>query len=125
MRTNWAIFVVVAVAAGCATQSAPPPPAAWTPSGGAIDCRPYVNVRPVRRVDPVITPDAFRKGHRAVSVSVRYDVASDGATRNVSVVESSPQGVLDDEVIRAVRLWRFPVGGEYAGCVERIEINAR
>lgn len=130
MRTSGEIFVVVAVVAGCATQSPaslPAPaaqPATWTPSGSAVVCRPYVNVRPMRRVDPVMTPDAFRKGHREVSVSVRYDIASDGATRNVSVVESSPRGVLDDEVIRAVRLWQFPIGGEYIGCVEKIKITA-
>ena len=118
-------FVVVAMATGCASQSPAPQPPSWTPSGSAIECRPYVNVRPVRRVDPVMTPEAFRNGHREVLVSVRYDIASDGTTRNVSVVESRPRGVLDDEVVRAVRLWRFPTGSEYVGCVEKLEISAR
>jgi len=40
-------------------------------------------------------------------VDVRFDVTATGATDNIRVIASEPQGVFDREVVRAVKQWKY------------------
>lgn len=38
---------------------------------------------------------------------MRFDVTATGATDNIRVIASEPQGVFDREVVRAVKQWKY------------------
>ena len=40
-------------------------------------------------------------------VTVLYDIAPDGRTDNIRIIESEPEGIMDQSVTTAVRGWRY------------------
>ena len=52
-------------------------------------------------------PEDAKKSKVTGTVTVRYDIQADGTVTNVSVVQSEPPEVFDEEALRYVRSWVF------------------
>jgi protein TonB len=78
----------------------------------------------VRR-EPDYPASAIR---RRIEGEVVVEVAIDptGSVSGATVLQSSPAGVFDDAVLRAVRRWRYRVSGasDEAGC-DRTQVRLR
>ena len=49
------------------------------------------------------------------SVTVRYDVSSDGKIENIEVINAEPPGVCERETLYALRNWQYVAGEEHKG----------
>jgi protein TonB len=78
-------------------------PAAATPSPVAVPAR---DLEAISTPDPHYPPDAF---HSRIEgwVEIDYTVDESGATRDLAVVSSSPEGVFDTAALEAVASWRY------------------
>ena len=54
-----------------------------------------------------VYPSASRADGVEGSVTVRYDVSTDGVVENARIVASDPPGVFDEAALAAIRSWRF------------------
>ena len=73
-------------------------------------------IEPATRVLPVYPPRAAA-AHQPGWVALEYDVAPDGSTTNVHVVDASPAGMFDAASVEALKGWRYPASSEaHAGC---------
>lgn len=86
----------------------PPTPTDYTQPG---DCQGGSRLAADDIADPKYPARAFRHGQQGWVV-LRIDVAPDGRTRNVKVVDSQPKGPFDAAARRTVRSWRFQPPGE-------------
>lgn len=102
MKKYLGVFAAVAVAAGLAGAPA-----------YAADERELVEAEA-----PNYPRSAERReieGH----VVVRYNVTAEGELDGIEVVESSPSGIFDRSVMRALESWRYAAAGETTEGVER------
>jgi protein TonB len=80
-----------------------------------------VNVTPakiVKRVTPVAPSGVSRR--TSGSVTVKFNIGTNGRVTDVEVVESSPQGTFDDAAQTAVRKWIYEPRTENGVAVESI-----
>lgn len=64
---------------------------------------------PVKRVDPVYPPEAYRNGTVGF-VEVEFTVAPDGKVATVSVVNAKPSRTFESAAVKAVKQWQFAPG---------------
>lgn len=57
--------------------------------------------------DDLVYPEEAKISKVTGTVTVRYDIQVDGTVTNVSVVQSEPPEVFDEEALRYVRSWVF------------------
>ncbi len=79
---------------------------------------------PQVRIEPEYPPGA-RARRIEGWVTVRFDVAADGSTRNIVVVESKPARLFDRETLRAVGGWKYSPKIQDGKPVERKGIQMR
>lgn len=65
-------------------------------------------VTKIRRVAPIYPVKAARDGIEGYVV-MTYQVSPIGKISNIKVTESSPKGVFDEESIKALDRWRYPI----------------
>lgn len=92
-----------------------PDPGDFTRPG---DCRGGSQLAAVDVAEPEYPRRAFLNGQQAW-VAVRLDVAEDGRTRNVKIVEAQPVNSFNGAAKKTVRNWRFepPQNGPLTRCV--------
>ncbi|GAA4886904.1 TonB family protein [Ferrimonas pelagia] len=61
---------------------------------------------PVHRVEPRYPVKAAQQ-HIGGHVVMKFDISATGLVEHVSVVRSEPEGVFDDEAVRALEQWRY------------------
>ena len=77
------------------------------------------NVVPITKVQPEYPREAFRAGINSGRVIARLHIDETGNVTEVTIKESNPKMVFDDEVIRALSQWKFrPEGQRFVGEVE-------
>ena len=86
----------------------PPTPRDYTEPG---DCKGGSRLAAREVDDPVYPPRAFKRGQQGW-VALRLDVAPDGRTRNVKVVDALPSGPFNRNARRTVQNWTFQPPGE-------------
>jgi TonB family protein len=59
------------------------------------------------------------------SVVLEFTIATDGTTKDIVVVESSPPGVFDDAAVKALARWRYNPKIEDGQPVERRGVRTR
>ena len=62
--------------------------------------------QPVMRIDPTYPAEAAKQG-REGSVIMRFDITESGATDNITVVDSFPDGVFDESAKAALAQWEY------------------
>ena len=73
-----------------------------------------VSLRPLRHDSPRIPPKALLDGVVEGHARARLWVTADGKVDQVDIIEATPQGVLDDEIRRALSLWTYDPPGRSA-----------
>jgi TonB family protein len=73
-----------------------------------------VSLRPLRRDPPRIPPKALLDGVVEGHARARLWVTAEGKVDRVDIIEATPQGVLDDEIRRALSLWTYDPPGRSA-----------
>jgi bla regulator protein BlaR1 len=61
---------------------------------------------PVIRIEPKYPVEAAQNNQEG-SVILEFDIAKDGSTDNIQVIESFPQQVFDKESVRALKQWTY------------------
>lgn len=89
-------------------RPAPPPPPPPPPS-----------ITPTRYVPPSY-PEAARQAGMEGAVHLRFTIDRRGRPQDITVERSSGSQMLDQEAIRAARLWRFPRGDAGRETMHRI-----
>jgi TonB family protein len=78
-----------------------------------------VSLRPLRHDPPRIPPKARLDGVVEGHARARLWVTAEGKVDQVDIIEATPQGVLDDEIRRALSLWTYdPPGRSVKDTVE-------
>jgi periplasmic protein TonB len=91
---------------------APPPPPKPAVRRGIV---------PIEREEPVYPREAIRKNIAKGTVVARLQIDEAGKVTDVTIISSDPPRVFDNEVKRALSLWKFRAEGEkYVG---EIEVN--
>lgn len=80
----------------------PASPAAPVPVGTTADR----DVTPLVRIEPIYPRTAQRRGIEGYVV-VEFTVTTEGATRDVRVIESTPPGIFDRAAVSAAQQFRF------------------
>lgn len=74
---------------------------------------------PCNVATPLVHPQAeypSRAGEQPGWVALQYDIGADGATGNVVVKASSPEGTFDRAAVAAVSQWKYRPDQAIAGC---------
>jgi TonB family protein len=111
-QNRLAAFVAVALSvllmANTAAANMPPPPPKNLAEGNghkAIDAK--VNeASPIAHVSPTY-PENAAKTNTEGYVVLQFDITETGATDNITVVESSPEGVFDKSASSALKQWQY------------------
>ena len=61
---------------------------------------------PVKRVDPVYPAEAVENNQEG-SVTLQFDINEDGATDNITIVESKPANIFNDSAKTALAQWQY------------------
>lgn len=106
-QNRLAAFVAVSLSillmANTAAANMPPPP----PKHHAEADGPKVNdASPIAHVSPTY-PEAAAKANTEGFVVLQFDITETGATDNITVVESSPEGVFDKSASSALKQWQY------------------
>jgi TonB family protein len=86
-------------------------PALAGPSEG-VEPQVRKGVVPITRVEPEFPREAIRAGVDFGQVVARVYIDEEGNVTGVSIKESHPKNVFDEEVIRALSQWKFKPEGE-------------
>jgi protein TonB len=87
-------------------------------SGGDRDAVPQL------RIDPDYPPDARAKRIEG-SVTVSFDVGTDGSTHDIKVLNAAPPGVFEKATIEAVSNWKYNPKIQDGKLVERKGLEVR
>ena len=84
------------------------PPAQPGTGGGAALSAPEIiaNISPTVRIEPQYPPRALRAGIEGL-VTVEFTIAVDGSVKDVAIVSAEPPKVFDNEVLKAIKRWKF------------------
>jgi protein TonB len=95
--------------------------------GSGQDARGFIEVIPYNTRKPNVPEVAW---HNKISgwVLVAFNVTTQGATKNIRVLDARPRGVFEEKVISAVEDWRYTlsVRGKFSGDVvltQRVEVK--
>jgi TonB family protein len=120
MKYIAAIFAA-ALTAGCVSPQPVAPYVESPPTPGTC-----VGFKPpyaaVTRVDPVYPPEAARI-RQTGWVVVDFDIAADGSTTNIRVIDSSPHGVFEAAVVDPLRRWKFEPNQPRTNCRFDLHFN--
>lgn len=61
---------------------------------------------PIHRVEPLY-PQSAVENEQEGSVILKFDIDEEGATDNIVIVDSKPEGVFDDSAYTALKQWQF------------------
>lgn len=91
------------------------------------DSKGYVEIVPYATRQPSI-PELAWKNKTSGWVLVVFNVARDGRTKNIRILDANPRGVFEESVVSAVEKWRYAVGKlkNYQGdmvLTQRLELN--
>lgn len=86
----------------------PPDPSAYSQPG---DCQGGAGLAALDVKDPEYPSSAFKRGQQGWVV-LRLDIAPDGRTRRIRVIDAQPSGPFDRAARATVRSWRFEPPGE-------------
>ncbi len=90
-----------------AANMPPPPPKNHADAKQYTPVEPKVNeASPIAHVSPTY-PEAAAKANTEGFVVLQFDITETGATDNVTVVESSPEGVFDKSASSALKQWQY------------------
>lgn len=65
-----------------------------------------VSAKPIVRIDPRYPIEAARNGIEG-HVIMSFDILPNGSVDNIFIVQSSPQGVFDNEARKALKRWKY------------------
>ena len=109
-QNRLAAFVAVAVSVLLMANTAAanmPSPKNHAERNGHVTNEPKVNeASPIARVSPTYPEDAA-KANTEGFVVLQFDITETGATDNVTVVKSSPEGVFDKSASSALKRWQY------------------
>jgi len=109
-QNRLAAFVAVAVSVLLMANTAAanmPSPKNHAERNGHVTNEPKVNeASPIARVSPTYPEDAA-KANTEGFVVLQFDITETGATDNVTVVKSSPEGVFDKSASSALKQWQY------------------
>ncbi len=106
---------------------APPPPAPARPRGPITLPEDAERPRPIHQVEPEIPAELRSAGVPQVRIVLRVTLDEEGNVTDVAVLRGHPL-MPDDNVIRAVRSWRFSparVGGEAIAAIITLPVTFR
>jgi protein TonB len=91
------------------------------------DSKGYVEIVAYATHSPLI-PELAWKNKTSGWVLVVFNVARDGSTKNIRVLDASPRGVFEESAVTAVKKWRYSVAKlkNYQGdmlLTQRLEMN--
>lgn len=91
------------------------------------DSKGYVEIVAYATRRPLI-PELAWKNKTSGWVLVVFNVARDGSTKNIRVLDANPRGVYEESVVSAVKKWRYAVANlkNYQGdmvLTQRLEMN--
>ena len=66
----------------------------------------YIPTPPIVRVQPVY-PQSAASNNTEGFVLMQFDITETGATDNITVVESEPEGVFDESALQAMAKWKY------------------
>lgn len=64
------------------------------------------DANPVKRVEPLYPQEAVTNEQEG-SVVLQFDITPTGATDNIRIVKSTPEGVFDDSARNALLQWEY------------------
>ena len=64
------------------------------------------DIAPTVRIEPQYPPRALRAGIEGL-VTVEFTIALDGSVKDVDIVKADPPQIFDNEVLRALKRWKF------------------
>ena len=76
---------------------------------GGKDAKGFVEVVPYSTRQPNI-PELAWKNKLNGWVLVVFSITTDGHTENIKVLDASPRGIFEEDVVKAVKSWRYAVG---------------
>ena len=98
-------------------KSPPPQPRA---AGGDALSAPGIatDITPTVRIEPQYPPRALRAGIEG-SVTVEFTIAVDGSVKDLEIVSADPPDIFNNEVLKAVKRWKFPTQTVAGKAVEK------
>lgn len=75
-------------------------------------------ITPTVRIEPQYPPRALRAGIEG-EVTVEFTIAVDGSVRDIEIVAADPPQIFDNEVLKAIKRWKFPPQSEGGKAVEK------
>jgi len=66
------------------------------------------HISPTIRIEPVYPAQAAKQGISG-SVVLKYDIAANGRTKNISVIQSKPSDVFDKSAKEALAKWEYKI----------------
>jgi len=75
-------------------------------------------ITPTVRIEPQYPSRALRAGIEGL-VTVEFTIAVDGSVKDVDIVSADPPKIFDNEVLKAIKRWKFPPQTEAGKTVEK------
>ncbi|WP_334029933.1 M56 family metallopeptidase [Alteromonas sp. P256] len=102
-----AVALSVLLMANTAAANMPPSPKNHAEGNGHVPNEPKVNeASPIAHVSPTYPEDAAKTNTEGYVV-LQFDITETGATDNITVVKSSPEGVFDKSASSALKQWQY------------------
>ena len=85
-----------------------PPAQPVTGSGDALSVPDIItDITPTVRIEPQYPQRALRAGIEG-TVTVEFTIAVDGSIKDIEIVNADPPKIFDNEVLKALKRWKFP-----------------
>ena len=85
------------------------PPAQPVTGTGTTSAVPDIitDITPTVRIEPQYPQRALRAGIEG-TVTVEFTIATDGSVKDIDIVKADPPKIFDNEVLKALKRWKFP-----------------
>jgi protein TonB len=85
-----------------------PPAQPVTGSGDALSMPEIItDIVPTVRIEPQYPSRALHAGIEG-TVTVEFTIAADGSVKDIQIVSADPPKIFDNEVLKALKRWKFP-----------------
>lgn len=98
-------------------KSPPPQPQAGGTGPAAVPAL-ATDLVPTVRIEPQYPQRALRAGIEG-SVTVEFTIAVDGSVKDIDIIKADPPDVFNNDVLKAVRRWKFAPQTEAGKVVEK------
>jgi protein TonB len=96
-----------------------PPPQPVTGSGNTLSIPDIItDITPTVRIEPQYPQRALRAGIEG-TVTVEFTIAVDGSVKDIEIVSADPPKIFDNEVLKALKRWKFPPQSVAGQAVEK------